>query len=305
MKTQQLQVFVTVARERSLRAAARKLGLTSPGVMRTIQELEADTGVQLMTRSVRGIELTGFGHALELRANRLLQDIQRARDELTQMQGEMLGQVSFACTSAIAVVLAGRTLKRFRERAPFAQVSIAEERFPLNIRRLREGSVDFIASHVMPGEVDGDMRQIHLFDSDFVVMARKDHPLLRARKLADLKDAEWFVPASYDGANHSIMADTFAAAGLPIPERLTRYVSFSVTLGLVTEADVIGFFPRMQLDSLKLLGLRQIRLEEPLPSLQTCAIVRRDFPMTPVAHHFLDCLRACAAELSGQEKRVG
>lgn len=304
MKTQQLLVFVTVAREKSLRGAARRLQLTSPGIMRTIQELEVDLGVPLMTRSSRGIELTDFGRALESRANQLLHDIRRAREELQQMNGKMIGEVKFGCSAAVALTILGTTLTRFRETAPLAQVSVSEERLPLAAHRVRDGSLDFVASHGMPGTDDGGLRKVPLFTSSFIVMACEQHPLIHATALEELLNAEWFVPASYDGQRHSIMADAFSAADLPIPKRITRYTSFSPALGLVADASVIGIFPAVLRERLACLGLRQIALKTPLPEIETDVVMRDGVPLTPVSQHFLNCLVASAKLLSPQSASI-
>lgn len=273
--------------------------------MRTIQELEADLGVPLMTRSSRGVELTEFGRALEIRANQLLHDIQRARDELQQMNGEMIGQVRFGCSAAVALTILGSTLSRFREAAPLAQVSVSEERLPLAAHRVRDGSLDFIASHGMSGTVDDGLRKIPLFTSPFIVMACEHHPLVHATTLEELLNADWFVPASYDGQHHSIMADAFSAANLPVPRRTIRYTSFSPALGLVADANVIGIFPGVLGEKLARLGLRQIALEIPLPEIETDVVMRSGAPLTPVSQHFLNCLVESARRLTRQSQSTG
>ena len=55
-----MQAFVAAAHHRSLRAAARELGVTQPAVTHTIRELESALNAELMVRSVRGIELTAY-----------------------------------------------------------------------------------------------------------------------------------------------------------------------------------------------------------------------------------------------------
>src|SRR6516162_8961567 len=57
-----LRYFVAVAEEGSLTVAAeRRLHTTQPSLSRQIRDLESEVGAQLMTRSIRGIELTAAG----------------------------------------------------------------------------------------------------------------------------------------------------------------------------------------------------------------------------------------------------
>jgi len=300
MKLQQLQVFVTVAQEKSLRAAARRLELTQPAVTRTIQELENDVGVALLNRSVQGIELTDYGAALQIRAHQLLEDVRRAREELDQMKGEMCGRVSFGTTSSIALTLLPPTVQRFRETAPTAELVLSEVKFPLALHHLRDGSVDFVASHVLPNMLDDDLISIPLFSTDFVVMARVGHPLAHARRLVELTDAEWLQPIPAEGFQSSVMAAAFERNGLALPRRLTQCASFAIALGLVSDTDIIGLFSRPLAGRVAHYGLQPIMLDVPLPALEMSVIMRKNVRLTPAAQHFMTCLQACARTLATQ-----
>jgi DNA-binding transcriptional LysR family regulator len=61
----ELRTFVEVARDGSLSAAARRLGLTQPTIGRHIDALEAALGLTLFTRSPRGLTPTPAALALE------------------------------------------------------------------------------------------------------------------------------------------------------------------------------------------------------------------------------------------------
>ena len=64
MELRHLRYFVAVAEEGSLTVAAeRRLHTAQPSLSRQIRDLEYEVGVPLMTRSVRGIELTAAGRA--------------------------------------------------------------------------------------------------------------------------------------------------------------------------------------------------------------------------------------------------
>lgn len=306
MKLQQLQVFIAVAREKSLRAAARSLDLAQPSVTRIIQELEEDVGVSLFNRSVRGVDLTEFGVALQRRASQILEDMQRAREELVQIQGSMLGRVAFGATSSIALTLLPATIKRFRQKAPDAELVLTEVNFRQSMHRLRDGTLDLIASHVLPGVIDEEVLQgIPLLNTDFVVMARKGHPLANARTLSDLLDAEWITPIASDRAQTSNLTTAYGRAGLPLPRRVTYYTSFALALGLVCDTDMLGWFSRPLAARIAPYGLQQIHVDMPLNALQMSVIMRKNHLLTPVAQHFLECLQESARELAKSLPQAG
>jgi LysR family hca operon transcriptional activator len=64
MELRHLRYFIAVAEEGSLTLAAEKrLHTAQPSLSRQIRDLETEVGVQLMSRSVHGIELTAAGKA--------------------------------------------------------------------------------------------------------------------------------------------------------------------------------------------------------------------------------------------------
>lgn len=299
MKLQHLQVFIAVAREKSLRAAARSQDLAQPSVTRIIQELEQDLGVTLFNRSLRGVALTEFGVALQRRASQILEDVQRAREELVQIQGNMLGRVTFGATSSIALTLLPATIKRFRQKAPHAELVLTEVNFRQSMHRLRDGTLDLIASHVQPGVIDEEVLQsIPLLDTDFVIMARQGHPLANARALSDLLDAEWITPIASDRSQTSNLTTAYGQAGLPLPRRITHYTSFAIALGLLCGTDMLGWFSRPLAARIAPFGLQQIEVDMPVNALQMSVVIRKNHLLTPVAQYFLECLQRSAREVA-------
>src|ERR1700675_3513012 len=64
MELRHLRYFIAVAEEGSLTLAAEKrLHTAQPSLSRQIRDLEYEVGVQLMSRSVRGIDLPPAGRA--------------------------------------------------------------------------------------------------------------------------------------------------------------------------------------------------------------------------------------------------
>lgn len=79
--------FVEISRERSIRKAADKLNVASSALSRQMRILESDLGVQLFTRDVRGVELTVQGRILLDQAQAWLEDSNRLRTRLSELEG--------------------------------------------------------------------------------------------------------------------------------------------------------------------------------------------------------------------------
>jgi DNA-binding transcriptional LysR family regulator len=61
MNLRQLQYFIEVSEIQSVTKAAARLNLAQPALTRHMRALERDLGVQLLSRSGRGIALTNAG----------------------------------------------------------------------------------------------------------------------------------------------------------------------------------------------------------------------------------------------------
>lgn len=79
MELRHLRYFVAVAEEGSLTVAAeRRLHTAQPSLSRQIRDLECEVGAQLLTRSVRGVELTAPGRTFLEHARRALAEADAA-----------------------------------------------------------------------------------------------------------------------------------------------------------------------------------------------------------------------------------
>ncbi|WP_375691177.1 LysR family transcriptional regulator [Pseudooceanicola sp. LIPI14-2-Ac024] len=77
-----IEVFVATAEERSISAAARRLGASASAVSQQLSNLEAALGTTLLLRNARPIALTAAGEAFRRRAEAILNEAAQARLEL-------------------------------------------------------------------------------------------------------------------------------------------------------------------------------------------------------------------------------
>src|SRR6185436_423326 len=72
--------FLTVARARTMAAAARELKVTPSQVTKAVARLEAQLGAKLVARTGRGAVVSERGHALAPRLEALLEALRAARE---------------------------------------------------------------------------------------------------------------------------------------------------------------------------------------------------------------------------------
>jgi DNA-binding transcriptional LysR family regulator len=78
METRELAYFVAVAEERHFGKAAARLGIAQPPLSRAIKQLERRLGVELFTRTSRGVDRTEAGEVLLDEARKILEAIEVA-----------------------------------------------------------------------------------------------------------------------------------------------------------------------------------------------------------------------------------
>jgi DNA-binding transcriptional LysR family regulator len=89
-----ISVFVTVVDEQGLAGAARKLRMSPPAVTRAINELEADLGARLLTRTTRVVRVTEAGAAYAEHCRRILADLAEADESVTGVIGAPRGALT-------------------------------------------------------------------------------------------------------------------------------------------------------------------------------------------------------------------
>jgi len=78
-----IEVFIATAEERSISAAARRLGASASAVSQQLTNLEGALGVILVQRKARPVVLTPAGEIFRARAQVILNEAEQARLELT------------------------------------------------------------------------------------------------------------------------------------------------------------------------------------------------------------------------------
>ena len=91
MKLHQLQALVSIADNGSIRAAARKLGVSQTAAAKAVRELESELQLPLLNRNASGVGLTRYGRSLLTHARQMLEQMGRAQQELAHLRGETVG----------------------------------------------------------------------------------------------------------------------------------------------------------------------------------------------------------------------
>lgn len=293
MRPKQLQTFLAVVEQAGIRGAARALGVSQPAVTKTVRELERELGAPLVERSVKGVQLTTYGSVFAPRARLLLEEMRRARDEITQLRERVGGRVAVGVTTAVALTTLPAAFCALRVRLPTAHIELTEGVLPTLLAGLRDGSLDFAVAHMNASNLDPQLEFQELSQIGVYIGARLRNPLARSRSLQQLLDAEWLTP-HIDGMSWSFES-VFAGNGMPTPQRVIHGRSVGIALSLVGHTNMVGFFVEpIVRSSFKAHGIRVVEVQEALPSAHVFLIRRRDSALTPAASCFFECFQSTA-----------
>jgi DNA-binding transcriptional LysR family regulator len=291
VKLNHLRDVLAVAEAGSLRAAGRLLGTPQPSITRSIRELEAELGVALFERHAKGIRLTEMGRVFMRRAQAVQSEISRAREEIEQLRGGGTGEVSVALSTATIMSLMPRAIANFRRRYPNATLKIHESFFQPIERELTTGQIDFYVGPLDTSSRTSQYAVEQLFTNERLIVARKGHPLLQARTLAELQEAQWLRPTLSAQIIEADFEEMFRGAGLPPPKIVVHARSALISILALLDSDLLTVVPKQWLD-LPLLADRIAPLALPPIAAAPITIVRRrDMPLTPIAEHLCDLVR--------------
>jgi LysR family nitrogen assimilation transcriptional regulator len=142
MDLKQLTGFVQVAELGSFTRAAAVLRVAQPALSRQVRALEVELRQALFERNGRGVTLTPAGTRLLAHGRGILQQVQRAVQELEELRGTASGVLSIGLPPSLSRTLTAPLVEAFRERLPRAGVSVVEGLTHYMLEWLVQGRID-------------------------------------------------------------------------------------------------------------------------------------------------------------------
>jgi DNA-binding transcriptional LysR family regulator len=296
MKLTSLRALTAAVEEGSLRAAARRLGVSQPALTKMIRELERELATSLLLRSTTGVLATAQGMVLYEHAIAADRELSNAVDQIRQLGGRMTGTLSIGAVPLAVMLLIPEALRTFGMAFPEIQLRITEELYIAQLTRLRKGEVD-IALGPLPDQLaPGEFTVETLMPIDMVIVVRKGNPLARARCLADLSDAPWvYTGATPDSGYARVL---YERHGLKPPAASALVNSTLGLLAIIASGSCIGLMPRqIAVHPFAMQHLEVVQVAEGPLSLTLTALARVDTALRPSVRHFLAHLHRAAHQL--------
>jgi DNA-binding transcriptional LysR family regulator len=295
MKLSSLQALVAAIQEGSLRAAARRLGISQPALTKVVRELEREVGAPLLLRSRAGVVASTQGKALFESALRVDREIAGAKEQIEQLGGHMVGEIKVGAVPQALMVLVPETLRTFCREFPEIRLRVTEELYVAQLAKLRDGEVDLLVGPLPTGVAAGEFATETLIPLQLAVVARKGSRFARASSLKELMvaNAKWVYTSASGGAGY--VKDLFRHHGLEPPASLAAANSTLALWAMITGGDYVGLMPlavaRHPVGSSQF-GI--VPIHEGHLKLTVGVMARREALLKPVIRHFIAHLQRAA-----------
>src|SRR4030081_2981815 len=176
MELRHLRYFIAVAEEGSLTLACEKrLDTAQPSLSRQIRDLEYEVGVQLMSRSVHGIELTAAGKAFLDHARLALTQAEAAKEAARRAAQPPRTLFAIGFLPGYEMDWLPAVMEILRAELPSTEVSIHSQDSPDLAAGLTHGKIDL--AFMRPEKQASGLKFILLRKDPLIVLMPHDHAL--------------------------------------------------------------------------------------------------------------------------------
>ncbi len=181
LDSRQLRAFAALARTNSFTLAAKELHLTQSAVSHSMRALEESVGCRLLDRLGKKVALTQAGEQLLVHVEKILGEMERARDGLLQLGKWGQSRLRLGATATLSHYLLPPVLGEFKKQFPDCRIVIEPGDTLEVLPMVEEGRVDLALAL--------DNRHSHavdataLFADELKFLVSPEHPWAKAGRV--------------------------------------------------------------------------------------------------------------------------
>ena len=215
MELRHLRYFIAVAEEGSLTLAAEKrLHTAQPSLSRQIRDLEHEVGVQLITRSVHGVELTAAGRAFLDHARLAVTQAEAAKGAARRAAQPTKATLALGFLSGTEMDLLPKAMRVLQDKLPNIEVKLSSDYSPRLADALLKGRLD--AAFMRPEPHAGDLAYKLVRREPLIVVFPSDHRLAahKAVRLREIKGEPFIKPSKTAPTLRKIIEESLKRSGV-------------------------------------------------------------------------------------------
>jgi LysR family transcriptional regulator, hca operon transcriptional activator len=242
MELRHLRFFIAAAEEGSLTLAAKKrLHTAQPSLSRQIRDLEHEVGVELMSRNVRGIELTAAGKAFLDHARLALAQVDAAKEAARRAAHPAKPTFALGFLTGKEIDWLPEAMRILHDELPNIQITVSSQNSPDLADALMRGRLD--AAFMRPERTD-DLVYRRVIAEPFVVVFPSDHRLAvhDAVELREIVGETFIIPSNTAPTSRIVIEDYLKRSGLHIiPDHEVDNITHAVSM--ITATGAVALLP--------------------------------------------------------------
>src|SRR6185369_13580491 len=185
LEVKHLKLVQAIQQERSITNAGARLHLTQSAVSHQLKEIEDRLGTPLFVRTRRDVSLTRPGERLLNSASVVLNELQRAEEDIAEIAGAPRGAVRISTQCYTAYHWLPSFVKRYSAKYPQIAVEINVDATYRAVEAVLEGALDLALTN--DKKEHERLRYWPIFDDELVAILPANHPLAQ-REFLRAKD---------------------------------------------------------------------------------------------------------------------
>ena len=242
MELRHLRYFVAVAEEGSLTLAAEKrLHTAQPSLSRQIRDLEYEVGVQLLNRSVHGIELTAAGRAFLDHARLALTQAEAAAEAARRAAQPTKPTFAMGFQTGQEVDWLPRATAILRDELLNIEIRVSSDHSTMLADDLQRGKLDIA---FLRREQKPDLEYKLVAKEPIVVILPSDHRLAEHKAIdpQDLVGEKFIGISTVPRVLRGVVGDYLKRSGIEIVPHL-EIDNFAMAVSLVASARGVALLP--------------------------------------------------------------
>ncbi|MES9684697.1 LysR family transcriptional regulator [Gottfriedia acidiceleris] len=178
MNFEQLEYVVSIANEKSISKAAKKLHISPSGVSQAISQLERELEINIFNRSRGGITLTFEGELVLSRSVEILNNLKELKEQLSDFKETRVKHMKIACAPTFTYTI-HEVLKKYSDNNHGATIELNEQGSPQIINNLAKEDYDLalVVSSKAELEKENNIKFEFLSKEKVCIIVGKNSPL--------------------------------------------------------------------------------------------------------------------------------
>ncbi|WP_367394886.1 LysR substrate-binding domain-containing protein [Cupriavidus sp. Agwp_2] len=297
LKLRHLRLVIALEEYRQVARVANAMNITQPAVSKALTEVEEGLGYPLFVRQPRRIEPTPHGMIFVRYAQSILDELDRAGDELLALGQGACASIAVGAMPGSTLALAPRIIALAKARRPTLNIAVYEAPMDVLMGQLRTGRLDIVLGALSERATAGDIEQRHLYEEVMRVAVHPEHPLAACATVdwPDLVAYPWVVPPRTARLRQSLDA-SLRRMKVEVPANHVESVSAGLVLGLLEAMQAVAMMTGRLARTYEARGLAHVLpLEIPGVLLPVSTFTLAGKAPSPAIELFQHCAELAAA----------